>query len=61
MPTFGFKKNSTGNLLLASVLFTCLFLLMLYAREVKIAVVFLVIAVFLWTLFAQEVRLEQCK
>jgi len=57
---FGFAKKSTGNLLIAAIIFTFLFFVTLYARQVKIAFVFLIVTALLWTVFAEEVRLENC-
>ena len=57
---FGFAQKSTGNLLIASIIFTFLFFGTLYARQIKIGFVFLLITALLWTVFAEEVRLENC-
>jgi hypothetical protein len=57
---FGFAKKSTGNLLIAAIIFTFLFFMTLYARQVKIGFVFLIVTALLWTVFAEEVRLENC-
>jgi hypothetical protein len=57
---FGFAQKSTGNLLLAAIIFTFLFFGTLYARQIKIGFVFLLITALLWTVFAEEVRLENC-
>jgi hypothetical protein len=60
MPTLGFKNASTGNLLIAAIIFTFLFLVMLYARMIKFGFVLLLVTALLWTVFAEEVRLEKC-
>ena len=57
---FGFAQKSTGKLLIASIIFTFLFFGTLYARQIKIGFVFFIITGLLWTIFAEEVRLENC-
>jgi hypothetical protein len=58
---FGFKKTTTRNLLIAAIVFTVLMAPTLYLRQIKIAMLFLFIAALLWTVFAEEVRIEACK
>ena len=57
---FGFAKKSTGNLLIAAIIFTILFCGAIYGRMIKIGFIFLLVTALLWTVFAEEVRLENC-
>ena len=61
MPKLGFAKNSTGNLLIAAIIFTLLVFVTLYARMIKVGFVFLLVSALLWTTFAEEVRIEKCE
>jgi hypothetical protein len=57
---FEFAQKSTGNVLIAAIVFTILFFGTLYARQVKIGFIFFLLTALLWTIFTEEVRLEQC-
>ena len=57
---FGFAQKSTGNILIAAIVFTILLFGAVYARQIKIGVILLLVTAILWTVFAEEVRLEKC-
>lgn len=57
---FGFTKKSTGNLLIAAIIFSILFIGSIYARLIKIGFILLMVSSLLWTVFAEELRLEKC-
>jgi Flp pilus assembly protein TadB len=54
-------KPITRNLLIAAIVFTFLFFLFIYARQIKIAFVFLLVGALLWITFVEETRLEACQ
>ena len=56
-----FDKSSTGILLIAAILFTFICVGSLYLRFFKSGGVFFIVTALLWTVFAEEVRLEKCQ
>jgi hypothetical protein len=57
---FGWKKT-TLNLLIAAIIFTILLGGAIYLRQVKIAFIFLLVDALLWTVFAEELRIQNCE
>ncbi len=54
-------SSTTRNLLIASIIFTILFFISIYARQIKIAFIFLLVNALLWTVFAEELRIANCE
>ena len=53
-------KKTTINLLITAIVFTILFVITVYARQIKFAMVALFMSALFWTVFAEEVRIEKC-
>ena len=50
-----------SKILMAAILTTIILLVSIYARNSKIIVLFLVVSVFLWTIFIEEARISKCE
>ena len=53
-------KKTTINLLITAIVFTILFVITVYARQIKLAMVAMFLSALFWTVFAEEVRIEKC-
>jgi hypothetical protein len=54
-------KTTTIFLMIAAIVFTIILAGCIYARQVKPAFVVLLVCALLWTVFAQEIRIENCE
>jgi hypothetical protein len=54
-------KTSTIIIMMTAIIVTILFFVTLYARQVKVGIMFLFASALMWTIFAEELRLEKCQ
>ena len=54
-------KKTTINVLIAAIFFTLIIVPLIYIRQLNLAFIFFLVSALLWTVFAQELRLENCE
>ena len=54
-------KQITINILIVAIVSTLIVILLLYSQQLYLAIIFFLVSALLWTVFAQELRLENCE